>query len=914
MSYKKTKPAKIRVQEDWGLDLVEEFQSYQVVGKSTLDLGYSIGVLGHPCNSSKREMRRNAEYQLFKRIGGCTQGASLLDGAQNILELWNLERYLDYSLEWDVWKKEKLRGKRGFLMEKLIQEAWNYPLDSSEDWSQIWKRVEENQDSILGEARLTWSLIPKAKRCLERASNQLKAETGNEEVMTRLKNLLTLMRDSKLEEDLIVEFLVESTKLSVRDRGIDSPYQPDYGIMWEIYGSYPEVEPWMRRVLYQAQRLVLFAGDRKFIDLDRPGNPVNLFDACKAWKTSCLFPKKIAVRVGRLPLWKRMVASEIIYQMMVEYCNLSTERGWGQTYFRIEENWHTAEFYLEFWRRFSERAQQGKFACLANLHPSLRNKKRVVTDIVPEDPYRELLANNAKDFDVKNLIGIKTSALKEVLNYTLLQPFGHTEYTHLLPSLVGLVAIFGKNWAAYLDKCLSHQKNTTPGWFKTNPKEGFSENPNFFHDALYWILPQGTPNSLKGLDSFLMKWYREESAELSVVVSAWSSLPEETKKLKSFKAVVAEARSLGFVGASSKEFAEEAGKWGMNKDSYKKYESIYIKSQQVETPFSTEISFKKGDYIGRFLPRKDVRVGFFGYYTNCCQHWTGIGAKCAISSVQDPFSQLFVVEKEGEILAGSWVWETHNQPMRSEEGQLDKYFSGVCFDNVEAKGLSQGQHAVTLEIYQEAASFLISTGKYSRVTVGTGLSDLELSTLPTTSPLSLPSHYSGYTDASYQKLLAENLEPSRLYERGQLASRVWVKGALEEDLEMANQVAQQCYQDYWAQSVTLPSSPEHAYGLVLQTFDEGIVGYCTMDTEKKYVCDLAVLPKHRKHSNLLLREALNFMKSEGGTWTAEAKADTSLRLLQAYARRGMLKLEDRGVAHYVDGVACHDVAISFPES
>lgn len=913
MSYKKTKPAKIQAQENWGLDMVEEFQSYQVVGKSSPDRGYSPGVLGLSCTSSKREMKRKVEYQLFKKNGSKFQGVSLLEEAQNIIELWNLEIHLDYTLEWEVWKKEKLRGKRGFLIERLIQEADNYSRYRPEDWDQTWKRVEEIQDSILSEARLTWSLIPKAKRCLEKASKQLEAETGNKEVMTHLKNLLSLMRDSKLEEDLIVEFLVESTKLSERDRGIDSPYQPEYKLMWEIYGSYPEAEPWMRQVLYQARRLVMFAGDRKFIHLDRPGNPVDLFDACKAWKTSCLFPKKIAIRVGRLPLWKRMAASEIIYQMMVEYCNLSIQRGWGQIHFWIEENWHTSEFYLEFWRRFSEQTRQGKFACLANLHPSLSNKKRVVGEILPEDPYRELLANSAKDFDVKNLIGIKTSALKEVLNNTLLQPFGHAHYNHLLPGLVGMVAIFGKNWAAYLDKCLSHQEKTTPGWFKTNPKEGFNRHSDFFHDALYWILPQGTTNSLKGLDSFLMKWYREESAELSVVVSAWSSLTEETKKLKSFKAVVAEARSLGFVGASSKEFAEEAGKWGMNKDSYKKYESIYIKSQQVEPPFSTEVSFKKGDYVGRFLPRKDVRVGFFGFYTNCCQHWTGIGAKCAISSVQDPFSQLFVVEKEGEILAGSWVWETHNQPVPVEENQPNKYFSGVCFDNVESKGLSQGQHVVTLEIYQEAANFLISTGKYSRVTVGTGLSDLELSALPSTFPLSLPSHYSGYTDASHQKLLAKNLEPSRLYERGQLASRVWVKGALEEDLEMANQVAQQCYQDSWAQSVTLPSNPEHAYGLVLQTFDEGIVGYCTMDTEKKYVCDLAVLPKHRKHSNLLLREALNFMKSEGGTWTAEAKADTSLRLLKAYARRGMLKLEDQGVAHYVDGVACHNVAISFPE-
>ena len=110
--------------------------------------------------------------------------------------------------------------------------------------------------------------------------------------------------------------------------------------------------------------------------------------------------------------------------------------------------------------------------------------------------------------------------------------------------------------------------------------------------------------------------------------------------------------------------------------SYHKYEDIYLAGLKVPEPFDSKKEFKCGDYTARFLPREDPRVGFFGNYTDCCQHFGGIGHDCAVSTVMQPFSQLFVVEnKQGEIIAGSWAWE-------NTEGK----YREVCFDNIEVKG------------------------------------------------------------------------------------------------------------------------------------------------------------------------------------------------------------------------------------
>jgi hypothetical protein len=735
------------------------------------------------------------------------------------------------------------------------------------------------------------------------------------------KALADFMSMDKLKEEEVVEFVLLATKLANKNRGLNSPCQPNFRLLWDLHVRAPKTEPWMKKVLlkvigakdpYYSQD-----GDRQVVSWVRLGNPADLFDACKAWKVSVLFPKKIAVRVGRLPLWKRMVAGQVIKQLLQERCDLTWHS--GSRYSLSNDSWITTEFHQEFWIRFSEATQKGKMKNLEELIGKKINNKRILSCVIGEPDLVKGLMNYlgsssslSSSIRIRNFLGIKTGALREILEVTEMPEFSLT-YFHLLPNYIGLIAIFGKNWKSYVDKVATFQKLYKPGEVKKD-LEKLKQTLEGMHDYLYWVQPLGTPAELKGLDGFLLKWLKESPAELGVIVSTWHRLPEKVKKSNSFKEVLSEARTLGYEGFKSKPLALEAGKWGMDPTDYEKAEYIYLRSLKVPAPFSTNVRFELEGYVGRFLPREDVRVGFFGHYTNCCQHWTGVGKSCAISSVRDSFSQLFVVEKDGEILAGSWVWETHDQI----EEDPDSRYSGVCFDNVEAKGLSSNQHYVVLELYTQAAEYLIHSGPYCKVTVGTNLGDLDVSSLPEEAyPLSLPAKYSGYNDsAKGQKVLATCWEDSRKYKQHEScgSDKVWVRGAQEEeDLYDLNEVATACYENSWAQFITLAGDSYNRRVLVLEHADHGIIGYTSLDTKSQCqeVLDMAVVPEYRRYSNLLLKESLEFMEAEGKVWEADAKEDTSYKLLKLYEKRGKFQLETLCESHYVDGVPCYRVRITF---
>lgn len=136
--------------------------------------------------------------------------------------------------------------------------------------------------------------------------------------------------------------------------------------------------------------------------------------------------------------------------------------------------------------------------------------------------------------------------------------------------------------------------------------------------------------------------------------------------------------SIIYQNQRSQRFAEEASnpKNHISATEYHKAEDIYLAGLKVPEPFDSKIEFKCGNYTAHYLSRDDPRAIFFGNETDCCQRYGGIGHECAVSTVMHPFSQLFVVENnQGEIIAGSWVWE-------NTEGK----YRDVCFDNIEIKG------------------------------------------------------------------------------------------------------------------------------------------------------------------------------------------------------------------------------------
>lgn len=396
------------------------------------------------------------------------------------------------------------------------------------------------------------------------------------------------------------------------------------------------------------------------------------------------------------------------------------------------------------------------------------------------------------------------------------------------------------------------------------------------------------------LASWLLKFAKTcEAAEWQLVASRWENLKPEQKVLakKSVKKALEVARAACYKDVKSEEFAKEAAKWGLDSSKYSKTETIYLCSLEVPTPFSVKEEFKADGLVGHFLPRSDVRVGFFGQYTNCCQHWNGVGKSCAISSVKDAFSQLFVIEdNKGDIVCGSWVWVNDS--------------AQVCFDNVEAKGLGTREEACR-EIYLMASEWICNSG-YPAVGTGTGHADLSFPDHSVEVKWSLPSHYSGYSDADTVKVLAQNSNPTKT---GVSLGQVYVRGLLESDLNQATQVAIACY-PVGHQHV---SADADSTGLVLVK-ENIVVGYAIYNEEDKYVADIAVLPSHRRHSTKLVDKLLSNLEILGGVWTADCRESTSLKLLNAYARRGRLQMEVGAVSHAlsnVDGDQCYQVQFWF---
>lgn len=204
------------------------------------------------------------------------------------------------------------------------------------------------------------------------------------------------------------------------------------------------------------------------------------------------------------------------------------------------------------------------------------------------------------------------------------------------------------------------------------------------------------------LASWCMKWAPKmaytKHKQLCLVTRHWKSFSSQQKKesKNSFEKAVYNAtlNSLAYC-SEQEEFAKEAAKWEGFEENQEAFDHAWwVFSQGVNTPNLYEGDFCDllTGYEVVFHKREEVMIGFFGNYTNCCQHYLGVGKQCAYSTVVDSFSQLFTIKSsKGEILCGSWLWESKQ---------------GLCFDNIESKGLNDFQALACQRIYVEAANQL----------------------------------------------------------------------------------------------------------------------------------------------------------------------------------------------------------------
>lgn len=445
-----------------------------------------------------------------------------------------------------------------------------------------------------------------------------------------------------------------------------------------------------------------------------------------------------------------------------------------------------------------------------------------------------------------------------------------------------------------------------PNYLKKAQKAGLST-----HDAVYWLPENMGKAKNESFSQFIRNnilYHTDDGVEhgrplgeLSVIARNWKTLTPEQEKMR-YKDVLAVCMSKKYDNQKYDNFAMEAAKFGYPEEDYPNMEQIYQAGLSVPEPFDSskrfEITSKSGTaYVGRFLPREDPRVGFFGNYTDCCQHFGGVGDECAVSSVKDPYSQLFVIEDDkGRIIAGSWVWE-------NTEGK----YRDVCFDNIEAIG-NYASHPVINEIYGKVGEYLTQEADCRYVTVGQGYQDADTSAYaPAEKPIPLPTQYhDGYSDANSQVILAHNPDAKPLDKEKE--SKRFIRDVCFLDENAMDKVAEKCFPESDQELMV----PENMAGKVLVDSEKGVVGYCLWDEAEKSVYDMAVLPEYRKDKNASSTKLFLSVQQEirkiGGEWTAELRDKTTYHYMKMMQARGLVKMDTLEVDHEMsDGSKVYQV-------
>jgi len=309
-------------------------------------------------------------------------------------------------------------------------------------------------------------------------------------------------------------------------------------------------------------------------------------------------------------------------------------------------------------------------------------------------------------------------------NYTnLLQDTGYVDtiYNEEIDCIAKILAWFKDDWRKALTIFSQKEKN----WHLYNCIHNLG---NVLPDKVRKISNGEKRISPPDMRNYFLQWSkRSDFDSLLNVLKLWNDVTKEDivnnippKELY----IKILQNSNQFEGVKHPEFfSETAGHEGtMDSEKYLERERIFLKSQKIPLPKWTEnilveeIGPKNKKYIGRFLPRSDVRGLYLGEYTNCCQHPGGDGEPCAYHGQCSLYGAFFVVEnEEGDIIAQSWVWEA--KPKNNE--------LAVVFDNIETRG-AQGREEVIIHLYEKAAELM----KASEVRIGESFTKVDLQHLP----------------------------------------------------------------------------------------------------------------------------------------------------------------------------------------
>lgn len=683
----------------------------------------------------------------------------------------------------------------------------------------------------------------------------------------------------------------------------------------------------------------------------------SLFDACRAWKVCSKMPLRLAKKVGQYSLSGRIIAGAVFDKLSKEKKLKSID--WLSDKELQSEFYSTLSQYLKMGKGEAIK-QLSSFIGKGNrkrlLYDALEkqgfsfdnerfkplfegyNTKENIGDIIEyssaaahkgrfssDEEFKYALEYFDKKTLAESMIFRAQQRVMNVLVSTSAQEHGITkedaerfrrpdapeavkDYVKnnndwLVPASFKGAAIFKEYFPAYIKTIQNHNRK--------NPEDALS-----IHDAVYWLPEPMDKEANERFAQFIQKNIIYQNAEnknvhrplneLKIIAQNWKALENRLKnqgensditKLK-YNDVLSICMSAKYKNQRSDAFAAEATKHGVPEDKYHNCEDIYLAGLKVPEPFDSKKEFKEGKYTGRFLPSDDVRTGFFGDYTDCCQHFGGVGHSCAVSTIKHPFSQLFVIEDDrGKIIAGSWTWE-------NTEGK----YREVCFDNIESLG-DLSKRPELNKIYEQVGDYLTKEENCRRVTIGLGYQDADVSGYKRTEAVPLPELYgSGYSDASSQVLLAENPEATPLDKTKE--SQRYVRDVCHLDVPAMTYISATIF-PVGDQHL---EAPDNMVGFVIEDREKGVVGYCLYDKEEKSIYDMAVLPEYRTDKNAsskkLFAEMMRAINKEGGQWSAEMRENTTLKYLKTMAERGLVKFEEHGIDHVMsDGTKV--IAVTF---
>ena len=198
----------------------------------------------------------------------------------------------------------------------------------------------------------------------------------------------------------------------------------------------------------------------------------------------------------------------------------------------------------------------------------------------------------------------------------------------------------------------------------------------------------------------------EKQSEISKIQNQWDKIVEANLGQKvNFEKCEAYIYSQIYenVGEDELEIAKLASNCGYSQEQFEQVQEIFNEQKKRAQSSIPQIEKKdeKTGYTYKVLRLDDPTAIFVGELTDCCQALGNAGESCMRHSVTSPNGRILVVQdKEGKILSQSWIWRNKNT---------------ICLDNIEAvQKDSQNKKIISsdlLSVIQEAAKDFVETDK-----------------------------------------------------------------------------------------------------------------------------------------------------------------------------------------------------------